>query len=106
MKHYDTILVFINIYEHVKELNREGFFTMRESLEASVAVALRRMGFILSDQMEMLSRVSIPNVTEASYYLEEDLFESLNTLHTVVDIEVRNRYLLVIHQVRKKHGLP
>ena len=79
---------------------------MRESLEATVAVALRRMGFILSDQMEMLSRVSIPNVTEASYYLEEDLFESLNTLHTVVDIEVRNRYLLVIHQVRKKHGLP
>lgn len=78
---------------------------MRESLEAATAVALRRMGFLLSDRMESLARTSHSNVVESSYYLEESIIDFINSQLEIVEIEVKHRYLLVIHQIRLRNGL-
>ena len=57
---------------------------------------------MLSDRLEMMSREFIKGIDEAASSLEESLFDHLDTRLEVVDVEVRHRYILVIHQLRPK----
>lgn len=101
-RNYDVIITTIGIMAEIKQLQRKGFFTLEHFIVPTILKSLKRMGAILSSELEFEANSYLPNGDEASLFLEEAFFNTINLYHEVVKVEMASRYLAIIYQIRRR----
>lgn len=101
LEQYDVIVTTISLREALLDLQRAGYLTQQDYLVSPICKAFRMMGAIMDDELDFEAKRYVPRADEASRYLEEYLFDSINLNHCVVRVEVVSRYLLNVYQIRE-----
>lgn len=99
---YDVIITTVGIMAEIKELQRKRFFTQPQFIISTMLKALKRMGALLSSELEFEANCYIPSSDEASLFFEDAFFNAINLYHEVVKVEVASRYLAIIYQIRRR----